>query len=201
MKTDNSATLVALVGSRLCHDLISPIGAIQNGLELMTMAGAQASPELDLIRDSCDSAAARIRFFRIAFGTAGNDQHVSAREIASTLKGLTANSRIDAQWRLPDDQPRPLVQMAFLACLCCENALPLGGTIHCDKDGTRLSISATAPRVRALPECWDILRGAGDVESMTPDRVQFGLLALLAAERGMPLTISTGEAGVRIEIG
>ena len=64
--TDNIA---ALIRSRICHDLISPIGAIGNGVELLTMsASAGGSPELDLIADSVHNANARIRFFRIAYG-------------------------------------------------------------------------------------------------------------------------------------
>ena len=57
--------LAALIGSRICHDLVSPIGAIGNGVELLAMAGA-AGPEVRLIAESVAAANARIRFFRIA---------------------------------------------------------------------------------------------------------------------------------------
>ena len=79
-KTD----LAALVGSRICHDLISPIGAIGNGVELMMMDRASASPELALIAESVASANARIRYFRVAFGTAGADQRIARSEVHST---------------------------------------------------------------------------------------------------------------------
>ena len=65
MGTSN-VNLAALIGSRICHDLISPIGAINNGLELLGMTGSSEGPELQLITDSVGSATARIRFFRIA---------------------------------------------------------------------------------------------------------------------------------------
>ena len=62
----NNLDLAALVSSRICHDLISPIGAINNGLELLNMSGlAHDGPEIQLIGDSVKSARARIRFFRI----------------------------------------------------------------------------------------------------------------------------------------
>ena len=60
--------LAALLGSRICHDLISPIGAIGNGVELLMMEGGTPSPELVLIAESVAAANARIRFFRLAFG-------------------------------------------------------------------------------------------------------------------------------------
>jgi histidine phosphotransferase ChpT len=62
--------IAALIASRICHDLISPIGAIGNGMELMALSSGQeqSSPELDLISQSVENANARIRFFRIAYG-------------------------------------------------------------------------------------------------------------------------------------
>ena len=78
MSVDN-ANLAALVGSRICHDLISPIGAINNGLELLGMSGDMSGPELELISDSVANANARIRFFRIAFGAAANSRSAGPR--------------------------------------------------------------------------------------------------------------------------
>jgi histidine phosphotransferase ChpT len=70
----NDLDLAALVSSRICHDLLSLIGAINNGLELLNMSGASPiGPEMQLICDSVKSASARIRFFRIAFGAASDD--------------------------------------------------------------------------------------------------------------------------------
>jgi histidine phosphotransferase ChpT len=63
--------LAALIGSRICHDLISPIGAIGNGVELLLMEASGKGPELSLISESVAAANARIRFFRVAFGAAG----------------------------------------------------------------------------------------------------------------------------------
>ena len=79
--------LSSLVGSRICHDLISPIGAIGNGVELLQMAPRDSAAELDLITDSVDNAAARIRFFRVAFGAAG-DQMMGRAEVISILSDL-----------------------------------------------------------------------------------------------------------------
>ena len=62
--------LTALVGSRICHDLISPLGAIGNGLELLQLSGLPQGPEWALIAESVENASARIRFFRIAYGAA-----------------------------------------------------------------------------------------------------------------------------------
>ena len=106
--SDDRAALAALVGSRLCHDLISPISAIQNGLELIALeqASAAPAPEMQLIQDSCTNATARIRLFRVAFGSAGSEQVMSSRDMADILAGVTQGGRIAASWTLSEDLPR-----------------------------------------------------------------------------------------------
>ncbi len=81
--------LAALIGSRICHDLISPIGAIGNGVELLMMDGAAKTPELALIAESVANANARIRFFRVAFGAAGGDQRIAKGEVAGIIADMT----------------------------------------------------------------------------------------------------------------
>ena len=78
------ADISALVSSRICHDLVSPLGAIGNGVELLGMSGAPEGPELQLINESVENANARLRFFRIAFGAASADQVISRSEILAT---------------------------------------------------------------------------------------------------------------------
>ena len=75
--------LAALLGSRICHDLISPIGAIGNGLELLMMDGSAAGPEMALISESVGNANARIRFFRVAYGLAQGNQRLGRVQSAS----------------------------------------------------------------------------------------------------------------------
>ena len=74
----SASHLASLIGSRICHDLISPIGAIHNGLELISLSGAvQHEAEISLITQSCQNAASRIKFFRVAFGVSGSDRQLS----------------------------------------------------------------------------------------------------------------------------
>ena len=109
--------LSALIGSRICHDLISPIGAINNGLELLGMSGDQSGPEMDLIQESVGNASARIRYFRVAFGAAG-EQTMGRSEITSILGDVVSGARLDVAWGPMDAQPRSEVRLAFLALLC-----------------------------------------------------------------------------------
>lgn len=193
--------LAALVGSRLCHDLISPIGAIQNGLELLSLTGAEgSSAEMALIQDSCSAAAARIRFFRVAFGGAQSGHRLSEKEIRQTLADLTRGGRLKAEWLPQGDVARQAVQMAFLALLCCESALPQGGTVRLDNARERWVIEARAPRVLVDEALWSRLGQTLPPEEATADRVHFAILALLAADRGKTVLVNTGAEAVRVEI-
>ena len=87
---DSENDLAALIGSRICHDLISPIGAINNGLELVAMSGDVMSQEMELIAQSVENASARIRFFRVAFGSAGG-QLIDRAESVSMRKGACSS--------------------------------------------------------------------------------------------------------------
>ena len=106
--------LVALLGSRICHDLISPIGAISNGVELLMMDGSTMGPEIALISESVANANARIRFFRVAYGISGADQRIGKAEVVSILSDLTRGGRLTIDWRGPADLPRREVKLAFL---------------------------------------------------------------------------------------
>lgn len=183
--------LSALIGSRICHDLISPIGAINNGLELLTMGAMQSdSPELALIGESVENASARIRFFRIAYGSAG-DQMVGPAEIKSVLRDMCKGNRISIDWNTNEPQSRSSVRMAFLAIQCFECAMPYGGIITINADQGRWVISGTADKIVLAPELWNLLQGAPHTEEVAPAHVQFPLLAHLAQEDQRTLSANT----------
>jgi hypothetical protein len=87
-------TLSSLIVSRICHDLISPIGAINNGLELVELNGAQVSPEMSLIEQSCAAATARIQFFRLAYSKALDGQIISNRETVQIINRAIQSERL-----------------------------------------------------------------------------------------------------------
>ncbi|SNR61491.1 histidine phosphotransferase family protein [Puniceibacterium sediminis] len=182
MQSD-SVDLAALIASRICHDLISPVGAISNGLELLTLSGATGiGPEFDLISDSCSSATARIRFFRIAFGTSSDSQMLSQNEVRRILQDVSQGTRLRTEWLPVGDQTRREVQLAFLALLCLETALPLGGTVKLDRQGEVWHIEATAPRINVDPDLWQMLTELTTRVEISPSRVQFLMLQTIARE-------------------
>lgn len=200
----NSAALANLVGSRLCHDLISPIGAIQNGLELMTLAGNEAmsdSLELKLVEESCASATARIQYFRIAFGLANDMQSLNAQELARTAANYSAGSRCAIQSELQGDIERPDAQCLLLAALCCEAALPVGGTVSLAGGDKRWTLTATGRRVSVDPYTWNILLKGTPADDVRPAQVQFPLLQIHAAERGIAISTVVSDSQLVMMLG
>ena len=191
--------LPALIGSRICHDLISPIGAINNGLELLTMSGGVSAPgpELDLIGQSVESASARIRFFRIAFGAAGT-QTMGAAEITSILRDLFTQTRFDVAWQIAKPQTREHVRMLFLALMCLETALPHGGRITLEEEDGRFALSAVADKVALDPALWDLLSAPEVTVRLQPAQVQFALLPLLVSEKDRKITVEAEDTALTL---
>lgn len=194
---DTRANLAELIGSRICHDLISPIGAISNGLELLELTGSAKGPELDLIAHSVTNASARIRFFRIAYGAAGN-QDIGSSEIVSVLNGVTNGTRLTVQYVPVEPQPRSVVRLAFLAMQCCEMAMPLGGTVRIEAEDARWSVTGTAERMNIDPTPWARLRGDDHAGNLTPAQVQFALLPMFAAGLDREIGVETRDDGVSL---
>ena len=176
MPLHDKPDLAALVGSRICHDLISPIGAIGNGVELMMMEGAAKGPEMALITESVAHANARIRFFRVAFGATGSDQRMGRNEVTAILSDMTHGGRLVLDWISPPDLPRRDVKLVFLLILCVEQALPYGGRLTIERGDTRWSLRAVASKMRLDMPLWDCLVNPNAAPEITPAQVQFLLV-------------------------
>ena len=177
----HDTNFAALIGSRICHDLISPIGAINNGIELMEMSTVATSPEMALISQSVTNASARIRFFRIAFGAAGA-QIMGRSEVVSILKDVYADTRLDVAWAPLEGQSRRLVRLTFLALMCMETGMPYGGRIEVALEGDDMVLKGHADKFNIDDALWDHLRGQPGDEALRPAHVQFGLLPVIAAD-------------------
>ncbi|MDO9639369.1 MAG: histidine phosphotransferase family protein [Pseudotabrizicola sp.] len=191
--------LIALLGSRICHDLISPIGAIGNGVELLMMDGMGSSPELTLIADSVANATARIRFFRVAFGSAGSSEHrISRAEVVNILRDLTRGARLVMDWQSPTDLSRREVKLAFLAILCVECAMPHGGTLTIERGEQRWTLRGEAERLRIVPELWELLSNPAVTVDIGPSQVHFALMRDEVTRQHRRLTVEVDDTAVRL---
>jgi histidine phosphotransferase ChpT len=182
-----SNDLAALVGSRICHDLISPIGAIGNGVELLSLTDGDTGAEMDLISESVNNANARIRYFRIAFGSASDDQSIGRAEVLSILAAVARGGRFTYFWQVEGDQPRNTVRCAFLMLLCLEAAMPMGGDIHINLEGDTWVLNAQGQRMKIDNALRAGLSMPQSDLTHTAAQVQFALLPIVLAEAGRAL--------------
>lgn len=190
--------LAALVGSRICHDLISPIGAIGNGVELMLMENASAGPEMMLISESVSHANARIRFFRVAFGACSVDQRIGRSEVTTIVADMTHGGRNKVEWDSPADLSRRDVKLLFLLLLCLETAMPYGGTIRVERGEQRWQIRATSAKLKVDAALWDALINPAAHAEIGPAQVQFLLVPEEISRQHRRLTTELTEGEIRL---
>lgn len=199
--------LAALVSSRLCHDLVSPLGAIGNGLELLELSGdfpgIAQSGEMMLIAESIAAARARVRWFRVAFGQAAADQRLSQAELGNLLADVEKGGRIRIRLEAEGDLPRVDARLILLALMCLETALPWGGSVLVCRGASGWRLVAEASRTKPDPALWAWLDGGGaapEGQSPAPSstEVQFPLLAGFARAAGRDLAWELDESGGEI---
>jgi len=192
--------IVALISSRICHDLISPLGAISNGIELLEMAGLAKGPEMELISQSITNANSKIRFFRVAYGNAPRGTTLDRSEINSVLEDYFQGGRVSAKWHSEIKAQRTDIKLIFLAIQCVETALPYGGVIDVSLVGKEWVIRAENPKLKITQEHWALLEGQDIGGELLASQVQFGMLAMLCEWRKPALSLTRQENLIEIRL-
>jgi len=188
----------ALIAQRLCHDLVNPLGALGNGLELMEMSQPE-TPETALMRDSLEQALGRIKLYRLAFGPGSATGTIAGGDLASILQALGGSRPVDVVTDLPASLKRDEARLAALMAMCAETALAWGGRLRIDIDD-KIRLTAEASRLRTDPDLWVALAQGQPPESPTPPQVHFALLPAAMQAAGRKLTVETGETWLTLTV-
>jgi histidine phosphotransferase ChpT len=177
--SDTDIDLAALLCSRLCHDLLSPVGAMNNGLELLADERDPQMRErcMDLLAESAKSAADKLKFFRLAFGAAGGfGSEVDPADARAVVEPLvTGDGRTKLVWAVPEGlMPKRAVKVLLNLVLIAKDALVRGGELHVGaeaRDGAQeIVIRAVGPKIILDPAIKSALSGetaADQIESRT----------------------------------
>ena len=190
----NATDLASLLCSRLCHDLLSPVGALNNGIELLADEQDPAMRErcMELLAESALASANKLKFFRLAFGAAGGfGDEIDTREAHAALSGLYGpEKRIELGWMVPDETlPKGAVKLLLNLAMIAGDALVRGGRLDVGgergEDGAiELVIRAEGPRILLDPKLREtIARGEAD-GGVEPRAAGAWLAHSLAAEAG-----------------
>lgn len=200
--TTSSLELASLLCSRLCHDMLSPVGALSNGLELLS---DEKDPEMrqrcfELLEQSARISADKLKFFRLAFGAAGGfGELVPVSEARALVDGLVANNaRIVANWALGSDaMPKPAIKVLLNFALVGIEALPRGGTLDIAAElrngASEIVVRAAGQRIafdRDIGRALDGSLPAGELSSRTAPAA---MICQLAQERGGQLQYALAE--------
>ena len=196
--------LAALLCSRVCHDLISPAGAIVNGLEVLEEKDSDEETKtfaLDLIKRSARTASARLQFCRLAFGAAGSaNAQIDLGNAQAMVRGFIEDDKTRLTWNLPHALlPKNRVKLLLNMLIIAGQTIPRGGTLTVDPLGEgetmgfRISASGLNARVpHAVPA---LLEGVSENGSIDAHAVQPFYAGLLARACGLKVNLTTeGDA-------
>jgi histidine phosphotransferase ChpT len=197
--SDNSVEFASLLCSRLCHDLLSPVGAMTNGLELLA---DEDDPDMrarvmELLADSARTSADRLKFFRLAFGAGGGfGETLDANEVKAAVEGLVrANPRIELGWLVEMPLiPKTAAKILLNLTLIAFDSLVRGGRLDAGVEHGEVVVRAEGARIVLDSEIRGVLAsGQGAVTSRTSAA---WLIRRLADEEGGSIALADGEQGV-----
>ena len=199
--------LAASLSSRICHDLVSPVGAVVNGVDLLREMGAgDHSEAIGMIGQSAERASALLQLYRIAFGMAEAEaQGVARGTLADHSAILFAPPRIVLEWQGREGPalPRPEARLLTLLLLCGRSILGLRGSIVL-RTGSRaalpLSLEVTADSLSSSVELLTLLeRGADGKDPISPRAVEFVLAQDAARDLNVGLDVVRQPGRITIE--
>lgn len=195
----------SLLCSRLCHDLLSPVGALNNGLELLA---DEHDPEmrarcLELLSESAKASANKLKFFRLAFGAAGGfGETVDTREAQAAIEGLFGdNHRVKIGWMVEDPVlPKQAIKVLLNLALIGGDALIRGGQLDIGAeivDGSiEIVVRADGPRIVLDPELRSALAGGQEDMPITPRAAAAFLAHALVTQGEGTLQVSPADSEV-----
>ena len=197
--TLSALDLAALLCSRVCHDLISPVGAIVNGLEVLDKDKDEETKTfaLDLIKKSARQASAKLQFCRLAFGAAGSaGAQIELGDAEKAARGLIEDGKTTIVWNLPRElvaknRAKLLLNMLMVAV----GAIPRGGTLTIEPLGMGFRVAAAGLNARLTQATAELLGGS---PALTVDAhaIQPVYTGILARDCGLTVTAATEGDGV-----
>lgn len=203
MDSIDPVEFASLLCSRLCHDLLSPVGALNNGIELLV---DEHDPDmrarcLELLGESARASANKLKFFRLAFGAAGGfGESVDAREAKAAIEGLFGgDGRTEIGWMV--DEPtlsKPAIKALLNLALIAGDALVRGGKLDVGAESngarTEIVVRAEGPRLVLDPELRTALQGQVDAASLTPRAAAAWLIHRIVSDAKGSIQISEPDA-------
>ncbi|MGH9875700.1 MAG: histidine phosphotransferase ChpT [Pyrinomonadaceae bacterium] len=186
--------LAALLCSRVCHDIISPVGAISNGLELFDDQDIDEETRqtaLEMVRASAKTASAKLKFCRIAFGAAGSaGASIDMGEAGEIALAFMGSEKVRLDWQAPrENRPKQQVKLLLNMLLMAMSGVPRGGLVTVQAGAAELTARAQGDRAKVPEAIAGVLDGTADLTSLDARLVQPYYARLLSQSAGMALSM------------
>jgi len=201
-------TIAQMLGSRLCHDLITPVSAVSSGLELLEDHSGDNTQDIhDLISKSAKTAAKRLAFYRFAFGYGGVGGLKSISKVREVIEPYLDPQNINLRWDVFQDvleEHDDLQTWAKLLCnlvLCAVESSPYGGELsvsQADSEDFNLSVTMRTPRLAFSENVHEIIEQGSTIENLTPQTIQAFLTWRLGNALGRHLIIDKSDDSLQI---
>jgi len=200
MDDSGDLRLASLLASRLCHDLVGPLGAVDNGLELMAENGEMAGEAMALAQRSARRATGRLQLFRFAFGAAGGEEHFGPGEARVLAMECLHSATVAIDWpaamELPPGGSRLLLNLLLLGSEC----LPRGGLLTVERTQAAVAVVCEGIHIRLLPEVKAAVEGDATLDALSPRTVVGHYAQRLAKVLGWHIrTTEEGPGKLRLE--
>ena len=204
--TLDTLDLAALLCSRVCHDLISPTGAIVNGLEVLEEKDSDEETKtfaLELIKKSARTASGRLQFCRLAFGAAGSSAaQIDLGDAEGTARGFLDDDKTKLTWNLPRILlPKNRVKLLLNLLIVASQTIPRGGMLTVDPigegDSMGFRITAVGLNARIPQALTGLLEGRSESGTVDAHAIQPFYAGMLAKACGLTVSLAfEGEAVV-----
>jgi histidine phosphotransferase ChpT len=192
--------LAALLCSRVCHDVISPVGAIVNGLELFEDEKDEGMRKsaLELVKKSATQASGRLQFARIAFGAAGSaGSELDLGDAETVVRGMLLDERLTIVWNLPRALlPKNRVKLLLNLILIASSSIPRGGKLTVDPvgegPGMGFQLRAEGPYAKVQSSIEGLLTN-GSAEAIDAHAIQPHYTGLLARDAGLKISLTSAS--------
>jgi len=191
--TLDSLDLASLLCSRVCHDVISPVGAIVNGLEVLEDEKDPSMQEFafDLIRKSARQASARLQFARLAFGAAGSaGASIDLGDAEGVARGMFQDDKVALTWQAPRAlMPKNKVKLLLNLLILATSAIPRGGaiavTVTGEADTASFTLRSKGPNARIPAHVESLLAASPENGTVDAHGVQPYYAGMVARAAGM----------------
>jgi len=198
--------LASLACSRVCHDVISPVGAIINGLEVLDEEkdAEMRQVALDLIKKSAATASARLQFCRLAYGAAGSaGASIDTTDAETVTRGLIADDRTKLVWSVPRQlAPKNKVKLLLNLCVIAFSAIPRGGVVTVavtgEGDAMAMEVEAKGPNARLAKNASSLVAGEPENGAIDAHTIQPFFAGVVARSCGMSVAVEADSDVVRL---